>query len=783
MRERTAFVRHGRPWVRVAAALACGLLAAARLLVAGPNDPPPPIPVFDSGDFDGTSATIDNAYLPMEPGMTWVYEGETEDGVERIVVSVLDETRTVTGVACRVVLDRAYMDGELTEETYDWYAQDASSNVWYFGEESYEIEDGEVVSMEGSWEAGVDGALPGTLMLADPQVGNDYRQEYYAGEAEDMAEVAALDATLTLSNGTLHSNALKTIEWTPLEPGAVENKYYIEDIGMVREEGENGSNQLDLVRYGVELKTGKLIVEHNATDEDTGFQGFLDSEGWRQVTVTGPEGETNLTFEAHGTLGDLGLTELFFETVEPENVEEPISNMMEKLPAGGYLVAGETMENGESQGDTAGIALLTHAIPEGAELLTPAEEEIVSPTGEVVVSWLPVSEDLEGEDVEIVSYQLIIEKVGGSHPHMIGKMGLSAYLPPDVTSVTLPANFLEADTDYEWEVLAIEESGNQTLSSSIFTTRPGGVEEPEDNEPEDPPNLKAAKLNIEHNATDEDTGFQGFVDSEGWQDMTVSAPGGGDVLTFEVHGELGELGLTELFFETVEPENAEVPISNMLAKLPAGNYAVAGTSMQNGEGGTQTVGTAWLTHTIPAGPELVTPEEDEVLIPEHVEVSWNPVTTNIEGGAVNIIAYQLIIERDEEPDPNMIGKMGLSMYVPASVTNVLVPREVLDPGTTYEWEVLAIEESGNQTLSSSVFETLSPFEVDIAGGDPAGAALSWPSISGHRYQIEVSDSLERGATWTVVGTVDADGPRASYDIAAIIAAYPRSYFRIKNITY
>ncbi len=770
-------------WTYGVLAALSGILTTTGILPAGPNDPPPPVPIFNAADFQGTTGMIDHAYWPMEPGQVWVYEGETEDGFERIVVTASEETRVVTGVTCRVVVDRAYLDGQLTEETYDWYAQDTNGNVWYFGEESYEIEDGEVVSMAGSWEAGVDGALPGHIMLADPQIGDDYRQEYYAGEAEDMAEVVALDATVTLGDGTVYSNVLKTIEWTPLEPGAVENKYYVEGVGMVREESEDGEDGLDLARYGIELKTGKLIVEHNATDEDTGFQGFLDSEGWRQVTVTGPEGETNLTFEAHGKLANLGLTELFFETVEPENVEEPISNMMEKLPEGGYLVAGATMENGESEGDTAGIALLTHAIPEGPELLTPAEEEVVSPTGEVVVSWLPVTEDLEGEDVEIVSYQLIIEKVAPPHRHMIGKMGLSAYLPADVISVTLPPGFLEADTDYEWEVLAIEEGGNQTLSSSIFTTRPGGVEEPGWSDPEDPPNLKTGKLIVEHNATDEDTGFQGFVDGEGWRDLAVSGPGAVTVLTFRALGELGELGLTELFFETVEPENAEVPISNMLAKLPAGDYTIAGTSMQNGDNGGPTAGTALLTHVIPAGAELLTPAEEASVPADYAVMSWEPVTENIDGGPVNIIAYQLIVETTEEPHEHMIGKIGFQAYVSSNVTELLIPRGVLEPGTEYEWEVLAIEESGNQTLSSGEFETLQPLVVDFGGGRPGDSTLSWQTVGGHRYRVEFRESLGAEASWTAVGYVDGDGTRATYDIAAIMAANPKGYFRITNATF
>jgi hypothetical protein len=114
-----------------------------------------------------------------------------------------------------------------------------------------------------------------------------------------------------------------------------------------------------------------------------------------------------------------------------------------------------------------------------------------------------------------------------------------------------------------------------------------------------------------------------------------------------------------------------------------------------------------LTHDIPAGPELLEPEEDAVVsADEDLVIDWEPVTETIDGDDVDIISYQLIVEADVEPDPNMIGLIGsLSMYLPASETRMKVPKEFLEPGTTYNWEVLAIEVSGNQTLSSSTFRT------------------------------------------------------------------------------
>ena len=220
----------------------------------------------------------------------------------------------------------------------------------------------------------------------------------------------------------------------------------------------------------IPLKEAKLNIEHNATDHDTGFQGAIDSEGWKQLDVIGPDGDVVLTFKGRNKLGKLGLTELFFETVEPANEDVPIEEMLQKLPEGNYRITGPTMENGESSGRTEGVALLTHVIPAGPQLLTPAEGATVPTTG-LVASWSPVTQTIDGGPVNIIAYQLIIEKDVPVHPHMIGKIGLSMYLPPSVTSMPIPAQALEPGTAYDWEVLAIEESGNQTLSSGTFSTR------------------------------------------------------------------------------------------------------------------------------------------------------------------------------------------------------------------------------------------------------------------------------------------------------------------------
>jgi len=205
-------------------------------------------PMINPADF---VAQIDNQYLPLKPGTTLIYEGETEDGNERIEVNVTDETKEILGVICIVVRDRVWVDGEMAEDTFDWFAQDKDGNVWYFGEDSMEYEGGKIVSTEGSWESGVDGAKPGIIMKANPQVGDAYRQEYYEDEAEDMAEVLSLNESVSVPYGDF-DNCLKTQEWTPLEPDVVENKYYAPNVGVVLEVAVEGdSERVELV----EVKT------------------------------------------------------------------------------------------------------------------------------------------------------------------------------------------------------------------------------------------------------------------------------------------------------------------------------------------------------------------------------------------------------------------------------------------------------------------------------------------------------------------------------------------------
>jgi hypothetical protein len=193
------------------------------------------------------STKIDNKYFPLKQGTTFVYRGKTQDATEGDTVKVTSDTRNSMGVDCVVASDRVTEGGELTEQTYDWYAQDEKGNVWYFGEDSKEYENGKVKSTGGSWEAGKDGAEPGIIMPASPKVGKTYRQEYYKGEAEDMAKALKLDGSAKVPYGSF-DHVLVTSEWTPLEPNVAEHKYYAPGVGNVLEVAVEGPQErLELV--------------------------------------------------------------------------------------------------------------------------------------------------------------------------------------------------------------------------------------------------------------------------------------------------------------------------------------------------------------------------------------------------------------------------------------------------------------------------------------------------------------------------------------------------------
>jgi hypothetical protein len=203
-------------------------------------------PVIQAADFTaGTNLT--NSYMPFEPGKTYIFEGQTAEGKEHIELKRLAETKIIMGITCIVVNDKSWVNGVLIEDTLDWYAQDNTGTVWYFGEgvKNYNA-DGTFKDTKGSWTAGDDGAMPGIVMPANPATGLKYRQEYYFNNAEDEAEILETGLTVSVAQGTFQ-NCLKTHDFTALEPDLNENKFYAPGIGVIKEVNITDNETLELI--------------------------------------------------------------------------------------------------------------------------------------------------------------------------------------------------------------------------------------------------------------------------------------------------------------------------------------------------------------------------------------------------------------------------------------------------------------------------------------------------------------------------------------------------------
>ncbi len=217
----------------------------------------------------------------------------------------------------------------------------------------------------------------------------------------------------------------------------------------------------------------KIYIEHNATDADTGIHGFIGGDPWRSMCVTGPDGTRLWTIGPADRLGDLGASEFFWESNEPPNDEYPIEQLTTDFAEGTYTVAG----TGVDGTDRIGQATFTHAIPAEPTITSPPlvpdldgdPPPVVEPGG-LVIQWEPVTETIEGEPVEITGYQVIVTDEEADDPNGWARPVYDVHVGPDVTELPVPEEFLAGDTVYELEVLAIEPSGNQTISVGFFRT-------------------------------------------------------------------------------------------------------------------------------------------------------------------------------------------------------------------------------------------------------------------------------------------------------------------------
>jgi len=241
---------------RTIAGAATGLFAAIAVAACGGGDEGgaaglpqgSEVVSLDPADF---TTQIDNPYWPMAPGNRWLYRETDSKGAKlRVEVMVTPRTKKIAnGVEARVVHDLVTEHGQPVEDTLDWYAQDSAGNVWYMGEDTKEYEHGKVSSTAGSWEAGVDGAQPGIALPAEPKPGLTYRQEYYAGEAEDTGEIMSIDEQAEVPAGH-YADVVMTKDTTPVEPKVLEFKFYGRGVGPVLElTASGGSDRDELVSF------------------------------------------------------------------------------------------------------------------------------------------------------------------------------------------------------------------------------------------------------------------------------------------------------------------------------------------------------------------------------------------------------------------------------------------------------------------------------------------------------------------------------------------------------
>jgi len=243
-------------------------------------------PQINPADF---TTEVDNKYFTLIPGWVFIYEGETEEGTERVEVYATHETKQVLGVQTIVVWDRVWLEGDLIEDTKDWYAQDREGNGWYFGEDSKELVDGKIISRAGSWESGVDGAKPGIIMKAKPKVGDSYRQEYYEGQAEDQADVLAFGESVRVPYGSF-TDCLKTRDWTALEPDADEYKYYSQEVGgVVLEVGVQTGERVELIEIKSDTETGQETQP--PAEESEELQTKITEEEAKAIALSEVPGE------------------------------------------------------------------------------------------------------------------------------------------------------------------------------------------------------------------------------------------------------------------------------------------------------------------------------------------------------------------------------------------------------------------------------------------------------------------------------------------------------------
>ena len=444
------------------------------------------------------------------------------------------------------------------------------------------------------------------------------------------------------------------------------------------------------------ISTTKLIIEFQSTDGDLGVHGQFDDSGWSELCIFSPSGKQILGVRPQAELKNLTMASLFFESREPLLEEFSFADLMANFPEGEYQVRALSFDGTV----LAGAATFSHDVPappiitapELAEDAETVEEAIVS-AADLVIEWEDVTETVDGRSLTLTGYEVIITQEEFEDPNGFSRPIFDVNVPADRNSLSIPAEFLEPDTVYELEVLALEESGNQTIAVGFFQT---DSPEPSGETLE----FGDANVLIEFNATAGDLGFHAEVGAEPWQHVQIFAPDGSRVFNVHDDGSVGEQGLSSVSFESAEPPLDELPLNEFLARFPEGEYIFIGETVE----GDILQGTGEFTHIIPDAPIVTSPAEGEVVDRDSVVITWEPVTTPAD---VEIEVYQLQIFPSDPPagqDPIDLN-IDFLYEVPASINEVKIPGKFLESGVEYSFELLAIESGGNRTITVGTFVT------------------------------------------------------------------------------
>jgi hypothetical protein len=449
-----------------------------------------------------------------------------------------------------------------------------------------------------------------------------------------------------------------------------------------------------------EWKASTFFIE--LTQDDIEVQSFVDATRWQEYRITDATGDAVLEFSTAGPMAEQGISEVKVDghpshypvlgEFEPE-VEAP-EGFLRQFAVGAYRFDATYVDGRTLNGATD----FTHRVPAIPQIVWPgdADEPMVTQDAEARIRWNPVVESTDGNPLDITGYEIIVEEAGAP-------MKLSVFLPAEATEFVVPGEFLRPDAVYDVEVVAIEQTNNQSIAVSQFRTS-AEAEEPDD-VPTPLDQWKKKTFFIE--LTEDDIEVQSFVDAQRWTDLRIIDPNGTEVVRVATGGVMAEQGLSELKIDghpshfPIQNDPAHLEIASVdvfLDQFRAGSYEFIGTTHD----GTRIHGTTDFTHTMPANPRIVSPSPNRRnpvrLDLDDAVIEWESVTSDYFGDPIEIVRYEVIVEQ-VEPFRRM------NLFLPATQTTFRVPPEFLEPGRVYDVEVVAIEESANQSISVSEFRT------------------------------------------------------------------------------